>query len=313
MEAEDGVMVYLSNVTTQYQIIDSCEIKDNKFFFEGDSIVTDRYFIRSKVFYGIDITLEPGSNFDISIEDSNNFSLKVLNGKEEELLNNYQNYSMFELDKIDDLREREEKRIEYILNNPQGIAAIIATDQTLILKYKEIEEIFSVIDTVNYTHTSIYKSIVDKRKELNRKWMVGKTAPGFSALDTRGKEHNLSDYRGKYILLDFWASWCAPCRVKGKIISENLDKLKEHGIEVISYSLDDNKHAWLNASNEDGIRWLNISELTGLDKNTVAENYKVTNLPTMFFINPDGVIISQNPALEEIIAGNLSPESDMLF
>lgn len=125
-------------------------------------------------------------------------------------------------------------------------------------------------------------------------------APTFSLPDVNGKLVSLSDFRGKYVLIDFWASWCAPCREKNKELNKHSSRLKKQGLEIISISLDDNKQQWLKAVHEDGIHWTQLVDLEGFKKSQVRQNYKVEQVPTVYLIDPQGRVIDTNPSLEDI-------------
>ena len=101
-------------------------------------------------------------------------------------------------------------------------------------------------------------------------------------------------------MVDFWASWCRPCRIKSKKLKEKHSRLKELGIEVIGISCDENKVQWLKAIEEDQPTWIQLridEEINGSD---TADDYKVEFIPTLYLISPEGVVLSKNPNLDAI-------------
>jgi peroxiredoxin len=123
---------------------------------------------------------------------------------------------------------------------------------------------------------------------------IGTKAPAFTMNDTLGKPVSLSQFRGKYVLIDFWASWCAPCRVENPNLVRAYQRYKGKGFEIVGVSLDDakQKNAWLAAIHTDGIYWTQLSDLLGW-KNAVAQLYGVKSIPQNFLIDPDGIILDK--------------------
>ncbi len=122
----------------------------------------------------------------------------------------------------------------------------------------------------------------------------GSPAPEFSQADTSGIQVSLSSFRGKYVLLDFWGSWCTFCRKEHPNLIKEYEKYKEKGFTVISVAADEDKSKWLSAIRKDGIgRWTHVSDLKGTN-NEVAKLYFVKGYPSNFLIDPDGIIIGQN-------------------
>ena len=143
-------------------------------------------------------------------------------------------------------------------------------------------------------------AIFSAYEELKAKQLTGK-APDFTLPDKTGKSLSLSDFRGKYVLLDFWASWCAPCREKNRALNEKYAQWKVRGLEIISISLDDNKQAWLKAVEEDKIQWIQLADLAGFKGSRVARDYKISQVPTVYLIDPQGEILCTNPTEEELL------------
>src|SRR5690606_23321862 len=127
--------------------------------------------------------------------------------------------------------------------------------------------------------------------------------------DTTGKPVSLSDFRGQYVLLDFWASWCGPCRAENPNIVKAFNKYKDKNFTVLGVSLDakEQNAAWLAAIKKDNLTWTQVSDLKGWE-NEVAKQYGIRAIPQNYLIDPSGKIIAKNVrggALERTLQGIL--------
>jgi peroxiredoxin len=136
---------------------------------------------------------------------------------------------------------------------------------------------------------------------------VGQPAPDFSIPSIDGKTINLKDYKGKYVLLDFWASWCAPCRLENPNVVKAFQQYKARNFTILGISLDKDKKAWQEAIKTDKLEWDQAGELSDFD-GKVAQMYQIDAIPSSFVIDPSGKIVAKNlrgKALEEFLEKNL--------
>jgi len=133
---------------------------------------------------------------------------------------------------------------------------------------------------------------------------VGSAAPDFTQPTPEGREITLSSLRGKVVLIDFWASWCKPCRMENPNVKRVYERYKGKGFEILGVSLDRDKNAWTGAIAQDGLPWKHVSDL-GFWNNAAAQQYGVSSIPYTVLVDKDGKVIAKNlrgPALEEKLA-----------
>jgi peroxiredoxin len=138
-----------------------------------------------------------------------------------------------------------------------------------------------------------------QKLDSQKKLAIGQPAPEFTINSIDGSNIKLSDYRGKYVLLDFWASWCTPCREENPNVVKAYQSFKDKNFTILGISLDKDKTAWSNAIKADGLTWAHAGELNDFEGSTVRL-YQVEAIPSSFLVDPSGKIIAKNLRGEEL-------------
>lgn len=295
--------------------LDSCEVIGNKFNLKGQITETAQPVIlhNSKFSNYVFFWLEP-KTIQVTLKN-NEFKKAIIKGSEAQNENerlakliepfnktidslslilktvkNDQGHTMLTYQAA---RKRQEQAYQqYVLNNPNSLIALYVLSVYSISWGKvKTEELFNKL-TTTLKDSEKGKKIKDFIA-YNQEISIGKKYLDFEQMSSTGKNIKLSSIRDKYILLEFWASWCGPCRAENPNLVKTYAEYKDKGFEIFGVSADEDKAAWLAAIKADNLPWNNVCDLKG-DKNLAVLIYGISSFPTNYLIDRNGIIVAKN-------------------
>ena len=207
---------------------------------------------------------------------------------------------------VNDSLQRQQNALRELTNTFLGsndnIIAAYTIYSNLLMREASLRETRSMYATLGEgAKGSQYGRIIKERIKRLEKTEGGAQAPDFTLTDPQGNAVTMSSVKGKIKIIDFWASWCGPCRLNNPALRKLYDELHPLGLEIIGVSLDTNKEAWEKAIEKDGLTWINVSSLKGW-KCDLISLYNITGVPALFVLNENNQIIATGLRGEQLRA-----------
>lgn len=188
---------------------------------------------------------------------------------------------------------RTRKQLQFAKDHPNSFFGLVALSESAGIKV-DVSNVEPIYNRLNPQLRATDMGIeLSQRIKAGSITAVGKQAPLFTQNDLQGKPLSLSSLKGKVVLIDFWASWCHPCRGESPNLKKQYSLYKEKGFEILSVSMDSEKKNWVQAIQQDGMPWLHVSDLKGWN-NEAGRLYGVRAIPACFLIDADGKIIADD-------------------
>jgi peroxiredoxin len=195
--------------------------------------------------------------------------------------------------RIDSFRTARRARIkDYIKqHNASPVSVALLADMAVMGEYAPIDSLYRLLDVK--ARQSVAGQKLAERLVVMKRSALGQPIKDFTQNDLNGKPVKFSDFKGKYLFVDFWASWCGPCRAENPNVLKAYNQFKGKNFEVLGVSLDSDGAKWKEAVEKDGMPWKQISDLKGYN-NEISEYYGIQAIPSSFLLDTNGVIIAKD-------------------
>lgn len=318
-------MVYLlqADSATQYNVVDSAVLTpEGKYKFKRQSAYVNLYKLKADT-NQFNLIAQNGEEIELNTDLTDSQHAYTISGSEaSEKLKAFDDFTKVYKDKNDKVQAEFEAKsknsrqqsdsllkvyvpvfqknmaaysdlvLKFIHDNKNSLAAFDAASTLDVVKYEP--QLIAYTDGIN-DDLSKNPAVQNFIKTMNKAkpLSIGHKAPDFTINSVAGKPVRLADYKGKYVMIDFWASWCIPCRQENPNVVKQYTHFKAKGFNVLGVSLDNDKGAWQKAIYADQLAWTQTSDLKGFE-GAVEQLYHIQAIPSNFIIDPQGNIVAKN-------------------
>ncbi len=280
---ESGTVYLQSFRNKMFFVIDSAEISGGSFSFKGMVDRPDLYGFKIKDIetFGTQYIFIENSPITVTLDTAGRGKAHITGSGANDLFEYYKT-------------NRQDFNISsFIKDNPTSPVAayVLYREFSYLLTADELEYNIALFDS-SLKDISYLKDL-EVLIEIKKKTEPGNIAINFTGITPDGNEVKLEDFRGNYLLLDFWASWCGPCRRENPNLVKAYKDFNPKGFQILAVSLDRKKEDWLKGIEKDQLTWAHVSDLKFWDSK-VAEMYGIRAIPSNFLIDPQGVIVAKN-------------------
>ncbi len=265
----------------------------------GISVMTkDCFFIENNnMLMNVNVEKKSMKGYDINF-----ISIDSMSGSKTELIRNDFEFYESTHNKDVDWNTKLFKKLDTIItNNPSNNYSTYVFIEQLRkenLNKKQIEKLYHKIDTSELSKVQLedINRIINPSQTLE----VGKQLMDFSLTNTKKELISTKDFKGKVLLIDFWASWCAPCRKQNPDLLKVYKEFKNNDFEILGVSIDKDLDKWMSAVKKDGLVWENVIDTRGQESEILAKYGATNSVPQNFLIDKNGLIIAKNISVNDL-------------
>lgn len=294
-----------------------CTIKKGKFELQADikePMVTQ--IILEGYSGGFTLLAEPGTTYDAYLSENDNYYIKggklndsytahmrasdslrtVISALQAQYDSLRAGMKFRSASRVNSTLQQEQKKLKEMtdtfLNNNDNLISAYTIYSNIDMRDAGLQEAKRMYNTLGEgAKATQYGRMIKERISRMEKTIGGAKAPDFTLNDLNGNPITMSAIKGKIKIIDFWASWCGPCRLNNPALKKLYDEFHDKGLEIVGVSLDTKKEAWENAVKKDGLNWINVSSLKGW-KCEVTNLYNVKGVPALFILDENNQIIA---------------------